>query len=79
VTALRIDPWPPRVITAGISGALNEPNMRYAWEPLEILHREYARPVDESMDEQFVCLRVDLWDAGMMSLKMESGRSDDAV
>jgi hypothetical protein len=79
MTSLRVDAGLARMIRACISSAFNETNSGNARNPEEILQGEDKRPFHKTVNEEFMCLWIDLRDASVMPLKVEGRRSDDAV
>ena len=64
---------------AGIGGAFEEIDPVLARKPHDVFHGEDELLVDETVDHQPVHGRIDLRDAGMMTLEAEAIRRDDAV
>ena len=59
------------MLSAAISGAFQEVNSGNRREPVEIIHRENKRTLDEAMNHYFVALRINFGDSIMMDFIMQ--------
>jgi hypothetical protein len=66
-------------LAAGRAGAFHEIGTRHRREALEIGERVFHRPIDHAVDDQAVLRRINIGDAGVMTLIVQARRRDGAV
>ena len=66
-------------LAAAVAGALEEVNARDGRQALQFVDAEDERAIDEAVNRQRVDRRIDLGDAGVMTLEVQRRGRDDAV
>jgi hypothetical protein len=73
--------WLPRLhdFTAGRAGALHEIRARHGRKPLEVGQRVLHRPVDQAVQHQAMPCRIDIGNASVVALVVQTRWRDDPI